>query len=86
MIEVASILFIFQILASLFVLSVVAEPEGFDSVKAAKIQHLYAQPLPQKYYQPLVYGVQQEAEKRITREADCVKQCDDGYCGEDHCA
>jgi len=82
------------ILASLFVLSVVAEPEaepqhhtaGFvaytngalvpedtDSVKAAKIQHLtakaalYAQPMPLKYYQPQVYGVQHQQLLQVPR-------------------
>jgi len=84
----------FLILASLFVLSVVAEPEaepqhhtaGFvaytngalvpedtDSVKAAKIQHLtakaalYAQPMPLKYYQPQVYGVQHQQLLQVPR-------------------
>jgi len=84
----------FLILASLFVLSVVAEPEaepqhhtaGFtaytngalvpqdtDSVKAAKIQHLtakaalYAQPMPLKYYQPHVYGVQHQQLIQVPR-------------------
>jgi len=84
----------FLILASLFVLSVVAEPEaepqhhtaGFtaytngalvpedtDSVKAAKIQHLtakaalYTQPMPLKYYQPQVYGVQHQQLIQVPR-------------------
>ena len=44
-----------------------------DSVKAAKIQHLsakaalYAQPMPLKYYQPQVYGVQHQQLIQVPR-------------------
>merc|ERR1712008_589217 len=48
-------------------------PEDTDSVKAAKIQHLtakaalYAQPMPLKYYQPQVYGVQHQQLLQVPR-------------------